>query len=83
MIWYYAFGLAAVSALFLSGCATDQPPEQMAKDSCVGVAPATGTMLRHRDDCGKATAGNADTQEVRDQIRSAPGIGRSPVAPGR
>jgi hypothetical protein len=84
VIKHCVFGLAAASAVFLAGCAAETPPGQTAeaKNPCTGVAPATGTMIRKKEDCGGTSeASAANTKEMIEQIKNAQGMGRSPVAP--
>jgi hypothetical protein len=74
--------LLAASATVLFGCAAEPQGPQAAADArnpCIGVAPATGTIVRRSADCGGAK--DANTQEMIDQIRATQSIGRSPVKP--
>jgi PBP1b-binding outer membrane lipoprotein LpoB len=51
----HSWSLAIVAAvLFLAGCAADPAKPEVAsaeKADCRGVAPATGTLLRKKEDC--------------------------------
>jgi hypothetical protein len=73
VIKHYAFGLAAASVVFLSGCATDSPPQTAeTKNPCLGVAPATGTMLRKREDCNASSSMSEEEKErVKDEMHRA------------
>jgi len=42
--------LVALTAA-LAGCATEPAGTKTASESCTGVAPPTGSMLRKKDDC--------------------------------
>lgn len=75
-IWTGALALTAASMLFLGGCASDQPQVAQAKEaektnSCLGVAPATGTMMRRREDCAGSGQSGGLPQDVQDEIRRA------------
>jgi hypothetical protein len=75
--------LLAASATVLAGCAAEPQGPQAAADArnpCIGVAPATGTIVRRSADCGGSNR-NAATQEMIDEIRATQSIGRSPVKP--
>lgn len=49
-----AASLAASSLFLLAACATDSGAEQASQrgNPCLGVAPATGTSLVRKEDCG-------------------------------
>ena len=50
---YWLFALGAASAL-AAGCASDPTKSEVAAGEpidCRGVAPATGTLLRKKEDC--------------------------------
>lgn len=71
-----ALALIAASTLFMGGCASDQPQVAQAKEaektnSCLGVAPATGTMVRRKEDCSGSGQGGGLPQDVQDEIRRA------------
>jgi hypothetical protein len=70
-----ALALIAASTMFLGGCASD-PPQVAQKEadksnSCLGVAPATGTMVRRKEDCAGSGQGGGLPQDVQDEIRRA------------
>jgi hypothetical protein len=44
--------LIAASSLVLAACATDSQQVSQDRDPCLGVAPATGTMIVRKADCG-------------------------------
>jgi hypothetical protein len=82
-----AVALIAAATAALGGCASEpQAQSQQAaadRNPCIGVAPATGSMVRRKEDCGGAAAAqrDANTQEMIEQIRNSQGIGRSVVKP--
>jgi len=64
----------AVATIVLAGCAADQPqkPEQQAQaNSCIGVDPPTGSLLRRKEDCGASRNDGHLPQDVIDDIRRA------------
>jgi len=60
--------LAALSAA-LAGCATEPADSKTATESCVGVAPPTGSMLRKKQDCAaektRSPMTEAEIQELK------------------
>jgi hypothetical protein len=68
--WLALAGAAAV----LAGCASDPAqPEKVtsARNPCTGEAPATGTMLRKKEDCGADKSQGGLSQAEIDEIRRA------------
>ena len=51
---HLAAAFATVSFLFLTACASgpETASTQTGADPCLGVRPATGTMLVRKEDCG-------------------------------
>ena len=66
--------LVAASAL-VAGCASAPAEPQKVSEtatSCTGVAPATGTMLRKKEDCAPRAAMTPEELEL-DEIRRSRG----------
>jgi hypothetical protein len=79
-----AAAFVAASALFvLAGCASEpQSAEQTAaRNPCLGSEPATGTMLRRKEDCGRSGGGGGVPDDVKEEIRRAAATSR-PMPPG-
>jgi hypothetical protein len=79
-----AAAFVAASSLFvLAGCASGpQGTEQAsAPNPCLGSEPATGTMLRRKEDCGGRSGGGGVPDDVKEEIRRAAATSR-PMPPG-
>jgi hypothetical protein len=73
----------ALSAALCGGCATQEQGQQQAaeRNPCVGVAPATGSLIRRSSDCGGSRASAADDaakQQIMDEIRNSTPMHRPP-----
>ena len=67
--------LGAATLLLLGACAASETQQQSAtdRDPCLGVAPATGTMIVRKADCG---AGRQQEAVAAPAARSASAIAR-------
>jgi hypothetical protein len=80
--------IAATTMVLLGGCAADQPQVAQAKEAdkanpCLGVAPATGSMVRRKEDCGASrTQDEFEKQQTIDAIRARGGLGGTTSKPG-
>ena len=87
LLWSGAAALIAASTMVLGGCAADQQKvaeKEADKSACLGVAPATGSMLRRKEECGASTQGGGIPQDVQDEIRrAAQNNGSRPSSLGR
>ena len=57
----------AATAAFLAGCASDPADQQKVTEArnCTGVAPATGTMLKKKEDCDRRAMTTEEINEFR------------------
>jgi uncharacterized membrane protein len=66
-----AAAFLAASIAVLAGCASEQPQQQQtaeASNPCLGVAPATGSIIRRKEDCG-AKPSEVISEDLKDAIR--------------
>lgn len=81
-----AAAIVAASMVILGGCAAPEPESTRtadAKNPCLGVAPATGSLVRRKEDCGAPRAQDDQAKQMMiDQIRSQPGLTGTTSKPG-